>query len=68
MRSKGLLMGMKVTRAPDLELNLFTLGMVCNGCLQKLYGVRGGSRGGLWGLETPPPEIYQRSQKSDVLV
>ena len=23
---------------------------------------------GLWGLETLPPEIYQRSQKSDVLV
>ena len=23
---------------------------------------------GPWGLETPPPEMYQRSQKSDVLV
>ena len=23
---------------------------------------------GLWGLETPPPEVYQRSQKNDVLV
>ena len=30
--------------------------------------IRVGSRRGLWGLETPPPEIYQRSQKSDVLV
>ena len=29
---------------------------------------QGRIRGGLWGLETPPPEIYQRSQKSDVLV
>ena len=28
----------------------------------------GADPGGLWGLETPPPEIYQRSQKSDVLV
>ena len=26
------------------------------------------SGGGLWGLETPPPEIYQGSQKNDVLV
>ena len=26
------------------------------------------AQGGLWGLETPPPEIYQGSQKNDVLV
>ena len=28
----------------------------------------GADPGGLWGLKTPPPEIYQRSQKSGVLV
>ena len=29
---------------------------------------QGRIQGGLWGLETPPPEIYQGSQKNDVLV
>ena len=29
---------------------------------------QGWIQGGLWGLETPPPKIYQRSQKSDVAI
>ena len=28
--------------------------------------LQGRIQGGLWGLETPPPEIYQGSQKNDV--
>ena len=29
---------------------------------------QGRIQGDLWGLGTPPPEIYQGSQKNDVLV
>ena len=38
-----------------------------NGVLTIIY-VAGADPGGLWGLETPPPEIYLGSQKNDVLV
>ena len=38
----------------------------CNGCKSN-YHHRGGSRG-VFGVLRPPPEIYQRSQKNDVLV